>query len=188
MCVVLLGSSKNRGTGLIPFVGSINMHEIMTHERTNKGVRRLLTATKDLKQCGAPAWNSKNRGDGSPAHRSLFAEYEEVLSAVASVALEWWAGTIEARVGLSSNSDEAIRQAWMARPAGPASYPGFVALIRDYWLACDDLNKHVPQSQRVPPEDFLLSWLLDGRHEREVKVLACMPYWPIGLDADGNWV
>jgi len=164
------------------------MPEMMNSERTNKGVTRLLRAPKDLKQCGTLICETKSRTAGLPPYLSLFAEYEEVISIVVSVALEWWAGTIEARAGLSSNADEAIREAWMARPAGPAAYPGFVALIRDYWLACDNLNKQVPQSQRVSPEDFLLSWLLDGRHEREVKVLACMPYWPIGLDADGNWV
>jgi hypothetical protein len=161
---------------------------VMTAERIRKGIQRLLSAPRDLRLCGAPIWGPKGKTDGSPEHRALFVEYEKELSTIGRMALDWWDETIEARKRGSNEPDAAIRQAWMDRPAGPASYPGFVALIRDYWLGCDRLNKELPEAQRIPPEFFLLSWLLDGRHEDEVNVLACMPYWPIGLDQDGNWV
>ena len=153
-----------------------------------KGIRRLLDAPLTLKTCGAPVWAAPPGLKGTTAHRTLFEEYREEVDFVTAVALEWWTQTLESRKNLASDQREAERNAWIDRPAGPASYPGLVALVRDYWMSCHQLNQDTPESERVPPWTFLLGWLLDGEYQQCVSVLACMPYWPIGLDAEGNWV
>ncbi len=164
------------------------MNKVLTVERIDEGIKRLLAAPLDLRKSGDSVWISSVMAIGSPAHQSLFAEYQEILTVVSHMALSWWEETIVARKRLMVEPAEAVRQAWIDRPAGPAAYPGLVALIRDYWLACNAINQEMPETQRVPPEVFLLSWLSKDRHDKEISVLACMPYWPLGLDCEGNWI
>ncbi len=153
-----------------------------------KGIRRLLHAPLTLEESGGLVWVAASGAVASERHRELFAEYVEEVDYVTAVALQWWQQTVTARQAAAEGDPRAERKAWIDRPAGPASYPGLVALIRDYWLACDRLNSEVPETQRVAPWTFLLGWLLDGRYQQCVSVLACMPYWPIGLDEAGHWV
>jgi hypothetical protein len=161
----------------------------ITQERVKEGIRRLLTAPSDLEKCGAPRWNPVYLHNASARHKSLFREYCEESDLVTCAASNWWAETLDARQRLAGERDRAARQAWIDRPAGPASFPGLVALVRDFWLACHNLNLESVLAERVPPEVFLLQWLIeDGNYQQAVDVLACMPYWPIGLDREGNWV
>ena len=37
-------------------------------------------------------------------------------------------------------------------------------------------------------EEFLLGELLRGGHEDLAEFISGLPYWPIGMDADGRWV
>lgn len=161
------------------------MIEVMTPDRIEEGVKRLLSAPRDLMRCGVTACPTGQDVTGTGEHRVLFADYEEILEVVTDVALEYWDEIIEAA---AQYSDDAMRESWINRPAGPASFPGLVALIRDYWLLCDAANQRINYHERVPPEIFLLSWLCDGKHVDQVKVLSAMPYWPIGLDYEGNWI
>ena|SRR5450432_1071072 len=154
-------------------------------EAIPRRTRRLLEAPLTLETSGVKFWLS-NAG-GSARHRELFREYSEEIENVTTFALNWWEDTLDVRAGPDRDKQE-VRAVWEERPAGPASFPGVVALIRDYWLACHRLNQEVAEDQRVQPWTFLLGWLLDGSHEQCVSVLACMPYWPIGLDREGNWV
>ncbi len=164
------------------------MFEVMTTERIEKGIKRLLAMPGDLRQCGVQLCKTSSNFKGSFAHQTLFNEYKETITGVALVALDWWAEIVEARILEAENRDDAVRGAWRSRPAGPASFPGFVALIRDYWLACHNLNNEVSPDQCVPPETFLVLWLLEENQTDGIKVISCMPYWPIGLDKDGNCV
>jgi hypothetical protein len=153
------------------------------------GVSILLESPLTLASSGAPVWTPDPGLTGSSRHRELFAQYKDEVDEVAAEALDWWAETLETHLGPGEHTKEEKLKVWRNRPAGPASFPGFVAIVRDYWLACDRLNHEVPQAERVPPWTFLLGWLLNNRdYEQVVGVLACMPYWPIGLDRDGNWV
>ena len=162
--------------------------EIMTPERTQAGVDRLLRAPLDLAECGAPTY--RNDATGASAHRDLFKEYAEVIEVVSGVALEWWNEILHARRAQieDGNDDDAEREAWLGRPAGPAACPAIVAVVRDYWLACEQINVKLEPEQRVAPWILLLGWLRDGEHGEAVRVLSCMPYWPIGLDEQGDWV
>ncbi len=157
-------------------------------EHMQRGIQRLLLSPLTLEQRAARVWASAPDVPGSVRHRQLFAEYTEEVDFVTAVALQWWEETVHAREAAHVDGQRALHAAWIDRPAGPASYPGIVALVRDYWLECDRLNHEVDESERVPPWVFLLGWLLTGEYEQCVSVLACMPYWPIGLDADGQWV
>lgn len=159
----------------------------LDRERAARGVDRLLSAPRDLARSGAPFAPQRSRGGGSVDHRALFEEYAEILAVLARESLDWWKETVVARTRVASEPSLAERDAWIARPAGPASFPGFVAFIRDYWLECQRLNEGCAEAERVAPESLLVDWLLDGEHDLEVAVVACMPYWPIGLDG-GRWV
>jgi hypothetical protein len=155
---------------------------LITKSRLKKGVKRLMDSPMDLALSGAPVWGYEVPVSGSAAHKQLFAAYVKELKKATVVAKEWWNEMAEAA---KDEGDEL--EAWRTRPAGPASDPGFVALIRKYWLACDSMNKKVKAAERVPPEVFLLRWPFDAGHIESVEVIACMPYWPIGLDKEGNW-
>jgi len=164
------------------------MAKVIPDNLMQLGIRRLLDNPLTLKGCGAPVWEAGEGIAGSDRHRSMFDEYVEEVDYVAAIALEWWNKTLAARSSGATNKRAAFRDAWRSRPAGPASYPGLVALVRDFWLTCHALNQEVDEGERVPPWTFLLAWLRDAGHDEAVRVLACMPYWPIGLDEDGNWV
>jgi len=161
---------------------------MLSPERTASGVERLLDAPRDLLECGIRACPRPGASTGVPAHRALFAEYAELVDVVAGEALVWWAETLAARGRDGLDPALVEREAWRARPAGPASFPGLVSLVRDYWLACDRLNAPLAEAQRVAPETLLLDWLRTSRHDDAERVLACMPYWPLGLDAAGAWI
>jgi hypothetical protein len=164
------------------------MAQALPDDLMQKGIRRLLGSPLTLQSCGALVWQPAASRTGSPQHFELFDAYKDDVDYVTAAALQWWEETVGARKRLAPDDPKVVRTAWMSRPAGPASYPGLVALIRDYWLACHRLNLETAESQRVPPWAFLLEWLLGGNYNQCVSVLACMPYWPIGLDRDGNWV
>jgi len=129
-----------------------------------------------------------SRAAASAAHQALFLEYTEFMADAIRLADIWWEGVIEARIRAGANRQAAIDSAYELRFAGPASSPELVWTLRTFWLRCVALNGELPEPQRVPPEVFLLYWLLDGQHDEWVQVISGMPYWPIGLDSNGNWV
>jgi hypothetical protein len=163
------------------------MNDPMAPERVELGIERLLAAPRDLARSGAPLAPPTPLGQASAAHRELFEEYADILAVVARTALDWWRETVIARQRAAGDAERGEREAWLSRPAGPASYPGFVAFIRDYWLECSALNERSSESERVAPESFLVDWLRGTDRSLELGVVACMPYWPIGL-AGGRWV
>ena len=161
---------------------------LITKRRRQEGVARLLQAPADLIHSGAPVFALPPDGKGSAAHRQLFSRYARDMNRRSKEALEWWEETVESAVEEAGNRKRGTDEAWMMRPAGPAACPVMVALVRQYWLACHQQNGLVPVAQRVPPEVFLLQWLIDAGKDDAVEMLACMPYWPIGMDHEGAWV
>jgi hypothetical protein len=155
---------------------------LITKTRLKAGINRLLAAPMDLALSGAPVWDADPKAPGSAQHRALFKLYVKELRKKVPAALRFWEDLASAA---KSDGDEMA--AWRTRPAGPASDPHFVAVIRNYWLRCHALNMEVEAGERIPPEVFLLAWLVAAEHSNFVEVLACMPYWPIGMDEDGAW-
>jgi hypothetical protein len=164
----------------------------ISNEKLARHRERMLSAPRDLERwdlsAPAPDW-----ADAGPAHAELFTRYRPDLHEMTAEAVGLWTASIDARAEMTGDREEAYREQWTAFPAGPASHPPMVALIRRYWLACDALNHQLPESQRVAPECFMLAWLnqFSPRQPRDLealRVVACMPCWPMGLDDQGNWI
>jgi hypothetical protein len=159
---------------------------LITLYSTDNGIHRLLRQPEDLPS--APrAGRVEERNDAGPEHRELFGRYRADMRTVFPVAEDWWEGTVEAQERLGKSRDDAIETAFDERLAGAASHPRVVWIVRSYWLECARLNKEVPAEKGVPPHILLLKWLIDEQENELVRLVACMPYWPIGLDENGNW-
>jgi hypothetical protein len=153
----------------------------------DRGIRRLLAAPRDLP--GSAPWTEPpiDRSRASPRHQQAYARYLERLEQVLDVVEHWWAGTLEQQLDQGVTRDKALEQAYRAHFAGPAAAPELVWVVRSFWLECVAINEETPESERVPPEVFLLHWLTQDQRTDAVEVLTGMPYWPIGLDADGRF-
>ncbi len=153
-----------------------------------KGVRQLLGAPTDVAD-----WASEVQGrprplfEAHPTLRDVYARFLADLPDAYEMADDWWARCVGAQLDLGLDSAAALQAAYEKRVAGPASLPLVVWFIRSSWLAADRANRALPPEDRVPPEHVLLGWLVDAGLDEYVRLLTCMPYWPIGLDADGNW-
>jgi hypothetical protein len=159
---------------------------LLTLYPTEKGIRRLLEQPNDVVA-------RKNVQPGlklpvaPPALRELFADYCNDLRLVYDIAELWWEGTVEAQEDMGLDKEEALRQAFDDRLAGPASHPHVVWIVRAYWLRCSDTDPKSVAFGQAYPEQVLLQWLIDAGETELVRLIACMPYWPIGLDEHGNW-
>ena len=147
--------------------------------------RRLLLAAKDF----SPDVHYSPHSRGSAAHQALFRQYVNALAAAKEDAEEWWESLIETEEERVGDRDQAEENVQERRPTGPMSLGATDAVVREYWLKCDALNQKTRHpEERVAPEDFLLRWLVDNRRDELAEFLAGMPYWPIGMDEEGNWV
>ena len=152
------------------------------------GLRRLLSAPKDL-PC-AIEWSEPGPliSSAGPEHLQLFNDYLQALSWAVGLAIPWWNALVHNTMKLGETEYDAIRANYELRPAGPASRPEVVGVIRSFWLACDRLNRETAIDERVPAEILLLGWLRTPDYSVLLSVLTAMPYWPIGLDEHSNWV
>lgn len=163
---------------------------MLTTEQRQAGITRLLSALHDVERWDAVD-EPKNRAiNGTKGHADLFSKYRrDIKKATADARVEWEREIkLALRMVKGKNKEKAEQRAWATYPAGPASAPAFVAVVRRYWLACDEINRKSKASDRVLPEVFLLQWLVNSGAQDEVDVLAGMPYWPLGLDEKGNWL
>jgi hypothetical protein len=165
------------------------MAEPQILHNVQRGVTRLMSLPRDV----AEAWPRRDPPielpKASTAHRELFRKYEVDLHRAVQEAMEWWQGRLTIKLRREKLDRRAALMAMYEETiGGPASAPEIIFVVRMYWLACEALNPSLPRDQWVAPEVFLLGWLADGKHERQVEVLSGMIYWPIGLDAEGRWV
>ena len=158
----------------------------MSEERMLNGIARLLAAPADLALSGAAVVAVSPAFKQAPeAHRKLFQKYRKDLKKVLDEAVQWWdhrTAVFEEELG---NANQAQLANWREFPAGPVSDPTTVAVVRKYWLACAQLNAQ--GDPKVAPEHFLLQWVVDEGDMVTAELLSGMPYWPMGLDASGNW-
>ena len=160
----------------------------ITEQRVAKGLFRLLRAPADVDRWDAHLV-ARDEVAASGDHQELFRRYLEESRATTQRAIAAWLGELHGWAAENRTSDAADKEMWATYPAGPAAQPFFVAMVRNYWLACDTLNRKVPEVLAVPPEHFMLGWLQAlGDRTEQVRVLACMPYWPLGIDAKGRWI
>lgn len=158
-----------------------------TVHNIDKGISRLYCSPTDFDLSfsqGAPTPLDK----ATPAHRLIFKEYLEALKRVYPIAEAWWSSLIDAQMKeAAGHRPSATEAAFLQRIAGPASDPQFVALIREFWLRVAAQNASLVEADRVPPQVLLLGWLVETGESDFVRIVTCMPYWPIGLDEKGNW-
>jgi hypothetical protein len=61
-----------------------------------------------------------------------------------------------------------------------------IAVVRKYWLACDELNRKYG-NKGIAPHEFMTE-LLEARTTELAGFLRRLPYWPIGKNEKGEWV
>lgn len=148
-------------------------------------VRRLLQAAKDFSRDASYLPNAP----GSSQHHALFRRYVKALEAAKEHTEKWWESLINTEERRVGDREQAVVNVNARRPTGLMSLGASDAVVREYWLKCDALNRTTTnRAERVAPEEFLLLWLLNNRLTALAEFLADMPYWPIGMDEDGNWV
>ena len=122
-----------------------------------------------------------------PGYRDLFDRYVTDLEAAATVAIDWWNGMVRRSMAALLEESAAIRANYEARPAAVASRPEVVFVVRDYWLETIALNESGSTRPGVAPQCLLLAWLAEAGHDLLHSILTSMPYWPLGIDAEGRW-
>jgi hypothetical protein len=152
-----------------------------------KAVRQLLGAPRDLYADIPDQGREKPLARATEAHRSLYAKYISDFATAYEIGDAWWEDCVEAFVSDGYSKEEAVDLAYGKRLAGPASAHEVVWFFRTYWLSFDELNRGLPPDDRVPPQVAMLGWLVEEKRKDYVRLLTCMPYWPIGLDENGDW-
>ena len=160
--------------------------DVMSPPHAEGGVYRLLQIMIDVGATAELAQRDHPYERASEAHRKLFDEYVPLLQQGYDEAVPWWEGTVRAQSSGAEIDQDALDEAYDIRMAGPAADPRIVWILRLVWMRCDRLN-HADPSNAIRPEYLMVQWLVDAGKSDLARLLSCMPYWPIGLDADGNW-
>lgn len=82
-------------------------------------------------------------------HDKLFGQYVKELRAVKAFAYNWWTSLLEAEERVMGTADKALISVKERWPAGPASHPRVIALIRKYFLACEALNRNIAAMSEI---------------------------------------
>jgi hypothetical protein len=149
-----------------------------------QGASRLMAQPRDLPRGDVAERPLRH---SPPEYRDLFDRYVKDLEAAATVAIDWWNAMVRLSMAKPLEEQEAIRANYEARPAAVASRPELVFVVRDYWLKTVALNEAGGTKPGVPPQCLLLGWLPEAGHDLLYSILTSMPYWPVGIDADGRW-
>lgn len=149
--------------------------------------RRLLAAPLDLAPAVAVPPGPTTVASASAPHQEVFLRYLVEVEKALAEAEPWWQGIVDNAVEREESAEDGLLTAYSQRPAGPAAHGDVVGAVRRAWLEADGVNRTLPEPQRVPPQDLVLRWPAELARGEIVTVLTGMPYWPLGLDADGNW-
>ena len=147
-----------------------------------------------------------------PRHRELHAQYVEELRAAKVDVNRWWEELVSRTLELTASEIEAaehLRKRW---PVGPAAHPRFLAVIRNYYLACEDLNKLVgskiwnsdsrghrfvsnldaeseddaDDDLPISPVLFVAESLFTEETDDLARIVGNLTYWPIGVNWSGQ--
>jgi hypothetical protein len=119
------------------------------------------------------------------SHEELFSEYVNDLEWAVNEA------TVErnkdlARLEKRFGGDRARAMEAFSSHGPLCADPYVMGAVRQYWLACDELNRRAP-ANALEPEIFIREWLRPVRPDLSA-VIEEYPYWPIGQDWEGRWV
>lgn len=152
-----------------------------------RGLERLLGAGADLRPRASGL--ALTFEDADETHRLAHAAYLRDLERALIEAERTWARALEHRAARGSTREQALDDLYLRHRVGPVGHPRVLGVIQAYWALCHEINHAlVDQKRHVAPEHLLLGWLRDGRHDSWIELLSALPYWPVGLDADGKWI
>ncbi|MFM0323561.1 hypothetical protein [Caballeronia glebae] len=162
---------------------------ILSQERFEQTTRRLLEAPDDLIAVGrARLAGSSARQSGVALHRDLFERYLTALKPVVSITWQEWSEAMKEETHRLGSKDKAREALLFEDAAGPAADMRFIGVIREFWLACDAINRTLDKADWLDPPVLLLAWLIERRETLCAEVVASQPYWPMGLSKDGQWI
>ncbi len=145
-------------------------------------VSELVQAARDVTPTGP------SRGVWTQPYRDLFEQYVRDLRGAKRYADDWWQAVVATEQSRAPDRPTALHILSQRFPLGPVGNLHVVGVVRQYWLTCASMNDQRLESERVPPAEFVLGHLVGNADEDLAEFLAGLPYWPIGMDADGNWV
>ncbi|WP_146657919.1 hypothetical protein [Enhygromyxa salina] len=153
---------------------------------TQRGLERLLGAGFDLRAGGFKPVALEH---ASEFHRLAYNSYLRALGRALAQVERWWARVVDEHLQRGADSAaRALERAFADHLFGPVGHPQVIGVIQAYWALCHEINAALTEIDRhVAPEQMLLGWLRDERHQTWVDVLTAMPYWPVGLDRAGRW-
>jgi hypothetical protein len=154
-----------------------------------RGIERLLGAGADLR----PRTTAEpSLAEADDAHRFAHAAWLRDLERALIEAERAWARELSHRETRGSTREQALDDLYAKHRAGPVGHPRVLGVIQAYWALCHEINHAlVDRKRHVGPENLLLGWMRDSFGDRGrdswVEILSALPYWPVGLDADGRW-
>jgi hypothetical protein len=146
-------------------------------------VLALIQAARDVRPRQGGQWTTI-----PPSHESLFRQYVADIRRAINGAHAWWNAMVKTQAQRSQNPAEAQNFVRRLNPVGPVADRGVIATVRKYWLACEALNQQLQESERVPPEEFVIGLLIEPPFEDIARFLSELPYWPLGMASDGRWI
>lgn len=120
-------------------------------------------------------------------HERLYRAYATELRKAKTATEKWWRQLVA-----SETAKEGAREAALARleerwPLGPAAHPWVLAVLRKYWIACEQQNREIAalgddagDDEAESPIVFLCEYFLDGKNEKLAVFISPLNYWPIG--------
>lgn len=169
-----------------PDMNTPRTFELAHRHDVARGIDRLLGAGADLRSRAA---EGPSFAEADEAHRLAHAAYLRDLERALIEAERWWTRELLHRELRGSTREQALDDLYQRHRAGPVGHPRVLGVIQAYWALCHEINHAlVDRNRHVAPEQLVFGWLRDGRRESWVAVLSALPYWPVGLDADGRWV
>ena len=161
--------------------------EFRTAHDIEFGVTRLLAAPRDVYNASIYAKQQPSRDTAHQNYVALYSSYISEFQWVFDDAVESWEADLDELIEDGATLEDAIQSKIELCAAGPAESKPLVWLIRKYWLDCEEVGNCLAPDVRVRPEVLLLQWACEDGQHQFVQLLTAMPYWPIGLDENGNW-
>jgi hypothetical protein len=157
-----------------------------------RGLERLLGAGADLRPRTSATARELSLAEADDAHRLAHAAWVRDLERALIESERAWARELARREARGSTREEALDDLHAKHRAGPVGHPRVLGVIQAYWALCHEINHALVDGKRhVAPETLLLGWLRDpsgdGGRDSWLEILSALPYWPVGLDADGRW-
>jgi hypothetical protein len=122
-----------------------------------------------------------------PDHKALRDEYASKLAVLLPMATRALEDEIATERKAGTPDPEAVVK--KRRRGPPAAHPRIIALIRQYYFACDRLNeqkKAAGVDEFATPDDFVFSHLETKKYYKLWESLCELAYWPIGIDREGK--